>query len=162
MNLLETFPPDALVHVAFCSEANFSGWADPRGPELEISRIMYPAPRTARHESIGGIFHSGDRHFLQIVEGPVEDVAWYIEHVGKDRRHKRVEVLHAEEIQAHGFPPGAMRYVGSPDQLHEIHQRHGLVGFDPYRYSVEVLRDFAALAEDPPSDPSALMGLHRD
>ena len=162
MNLLETFPRDALVRVAFCSEANFSGWADPRGPELEVSRILYPSPRTGHHEAIGGIFHSGDRFYLQLIEGPVEDVAWYVEHVTRDPRHQRVEVLHAEEIRSHSYPPGAMRYVGNHEQVHALHQRHGLAAFDPYRYTPEILADFAALAEDPPSDPDALMGRHRD
>lgn len=162
MKLLETFPRDALVHVAFCSEANFSDWADPRGPELEVSRILYPAPRTAHHESIGGIFHSGDRFYLQVVEGPVEDVAWYIDRVAHDPRHKRVQVLHAVAIHAHTLPPGSMRYIGSHDQMHEINTRHGLPRFDPYSWTPDVLRDFAALATDPPCRPESLMGLHRD
>ena len=162
MKLTDRFEAGALVRAAFCSEANFTHWADPRGPELEVSRILYPAPRTGHHESIGGIFHSGDRFYLHVVEGPVEDVAWYIDHMAADPRHTRVQVLHAVEIRTHTFPPGSMRYVGSHDQLHAIHERHGLAAFDPYSWTPEVLRDFAALAVDPPSNPAALMGLHRD
>lgn len=162
MNLLQDFPPDTLVRAAFCSEANFSGWADPRGRELEVSRIMYPSPRTGHHEAVGGIFHSGDGYYLQLVEGPVEDVAWYIAHVSQDPRHKRVEVLHAEEIHSHTFLPGSMRYFGNHEQFHDIHERHGLDTFDPYSYTPEILADVAALAVDPPANPAALMGMHRD
>ena len=162
MDLLEEFPPDTLVHVAFCSEANFTGWANAHGPQIEISRILYPTPRTAHHESIGGIFHCGDHHYLQIVEGPVEDVAWYIATVEADARHKRVEILHAEAIERHRFRPGAMRFVGSNEEMHRLNERHSLDSFDPYKYTQEVLRDFAALDDDRPSDPAKMMGIHRD
>lgn len=162
MNLIETFPPDTLLRVACCSEANFSSWADPRGSEVEVARILYPAPRTAHHESIGGIFHAGNRYYLQCLEGPVEHLAWYLEHLEQDDRHQRVELILSEPIQSQRFPPGSMRYVGSHKELQAIQTRHGLSTFDPYTFTPEALADFIDLAFDRPSDPAALMGVHRD
>jgi len=52
MTSFDEHSPDALVRTAFCSQANFSSWADPRGVELEISRIMYPMSCASMREEL--------------------------------------------------------------------------------------------------------------
>ena len=154
MNLIERFDPGALVRVAFCSEANFSHWADPRGPELEVSRILYPAPQSLHFQVIGGIFHSGDRYYLQVVEGPVESVEWYLTRTEHDPRHTHFKLICCDAADARRFAPGSLRFVGSHDQLHELHRQHGFEAFDPYRYTADMIEDFVALAEHPRTAPA--------
>jgi len=153
MNLAERFDAGSWVRAAFCSEANFSHWADSRATELEVSRILYPAPQSAYFEVIGGIFHSGDQFFLQVVEGPVEGVDWYLNRAERDARHRNFKLLHADRAEHPRFKPGALRWVGTSQQLHALHQDHGFEYFDPYRYTPKMIADFVALADE--SHPSA-------
>lgn len=142
MTAFEDYAPDALVRAAFCSEANFSSWADPRGVELEISRIMYPAPRTGADEVSGGIFHYGNRYFLQCLEGPREAVEAIYRRNCNDDRHKTSQLLAVEPITQRMFAENTMNYVSMRGQLLELLGRHGIGEFDPYRITPEILAEF--------------------
>ncbi len=155
MKFIDRFEAGALVRAAFCSEANFSHWADPRGPELEVSRILYPAPQSLHFQVIGGIFHSGDRFYLQVVEGPVESVDWYLKRTEHDPRHTRFHLICADAADRRRFTQGALRYVGTHDQIHALHQQHGFEAFDPYSYTSDMIADLVALADEHRPDPSS-------
>src|SRR6056297_205435 len=145
MTAFEDYAPDAMLRVAFCSEANFSSWADPRGVELEISRIMYPAPRTQADNLVGGIFHYGNRYFLQCLEGPREAVESIYRRNFKDVRHKNSKLLLVESINRRLFPENSMNYVSMRRQLLEPLRRHGVGEFNPYRITPEMLDEFLQL-----------------
>ncbi len=148
MTALENHAPDALLRIAFCSEANFSSWADPRGVELEISRIMYPAPRTHADELAGGIFHFGNRYFLQCLEGPRDAVDAIYGRNCDDVRHKNTELLAVEPITRRLFPENTMSYVSMRGQLLELLGRHGVEEFNPYRITPELLAEFLQMYAD--------------
>jgi hypothetical protein len=147
MSLTEQFAPGTQVRAAFCSEANFSHWADPRGQELEIGRILHPAPHHEHHDQIGGIFHAGNRYYLQVIEGPVEAVDWYLEQVENDDRHTNVQRLAVMTIDQPVFATGRVRFVGTAGELRDIQQRTGKRVFDPYRYDEEMVEAFVALGK---------------
>lgn len=142
MTALENHAPDALLRIAFCSEANFSSWADPRGVELEISRIMYPSPRTPADEITGGIFHYGNRYFLQCLEGPREAVEAIYRRNRDDVRHRNTELLVVQAIDGRMFPKNTMSYVSMRGQLIALLGRHGIGEFDPYKITPEMLDEF--------------------
>lgn len=142
MSPLDDYAPDALVRAAFCSEANFSSWADPRGVELEISRIMYPSPRTESDQAVGGIFHYGNRRFLQCLEGPREHVQALLERNRGDARHKNQKILSVRRIDERMFRPNTMSYVSMRGQLIELLKTHGIDGFDPYRMESGMIDQF--------------------
>jgi len=148
MSLTERFAPGTPVRAAFCTEANFSHWADPRGAELEIGRILHPANHNGHHEQLGGIFHAGNRYYLQVIEGPVESVDWYLRTAESDERHKNMKHLEVKEIEESVFKVGRLRFVGKPRELREIQQRTGKNVFDPYDYDGEMIEAFVALAQD--------------
>lgn len=155
MKLCERFEPGTLVRAAFCSEANFSHWADPRGPELEVSRILYPAPQSSHFQAIGGLFHTGDNFYLQVVEGPVDSVEWYLLRTEHDPRHTRFKLICADAADERRFKPGALRYFGTHEQLHELHRRHGFEAFDPYRYTHEMVAELVAMSDESDPEPAA-------
>lgn len=155
MQLNERFQDGAWVRAAFCSEANFSHWADPRGTELEVSRILYPAPQSPHFEAIGGIFHSGDRFYLQVIEGPVESVTWYLERTERDPRHAKFKLLWADEVENRRFKPGALRYVGTHDELRALQKPYGFEVFNPYHFTAEMIADFVDLADEGDNPPPA-------
>ncbi|HKL50891.1 MAG TPA: BLUF domain-containing protein [Wenzhouxiangellaceae bacterium] len=142
MTVFEDYAPDALVRAAFCSEANFSSWADPRGVELEISRIMYPAPRLQADELAGGIFHYGNRFFLQCLEGPREAIEAIYRRNSDDVRHKNTELLVVEPIERRMFPENTMSYVSMRRQLLQLLGRHGVGEFNPFRITPAMLGEF--------------------
>lgn len=142
MKSFEGHASDALLRIAFCSEANFSSWADPRGVELEVSRIMYPAPRTEADQQTGGIFHYGNRYFLQCIEGPREACEFMFRRTRSDDRHRNVELLSLEPVSARMFPENSMSHVGMRRQLMELLNRHGVSEFNPYRITPAILEEF--------------------
>lgn len=142
MKTFEDHAPGALLRAAFCSDANFSSWADPRGVELEISRIMYPAPRLEADHLCGGIFHYGNRYFLQVIEGPCEAVEDLYRRNCADDRHKGSELLVLEPISRRMFPENSMSYVSMRRQLLELLARHGIDEFNPHRFNAEMLDEF--------------------
>lgn len=147
MSLTEQFAPGTPVRAAFCSEANFSHWADPRGTELEIGRILHPGPHNDYHDQLGGIFHAGNRYYLQVIEGPVEAVDWYLRHAENDERHRNWKHLGVVSIDQPIFKSGHVRFVGEANELREIQQRTGKGVFDPYFYDAEMIEAFVALGK---------------
>jgi hypothetical protein len=135
-----------LIRAAFCSEANFTHWADPRGVELEVARILHPAPPNEHFDRIGGVFHAGNRFYLQVVEGPLEAVDWFLQHSESDDRHRNFKALHAQRIESRSFRPGHMRFIGTQKEMHEIQQHVGESVFDPYRYDAGMIDAFVTLA----------------
>ena len=148
MSLIKQFEASALVRAAYCSEALFSHWAHRRGNEVEVARLLHPSPRNVHLDRIGGIFHAGNRFYLQVVEGPVESVHWYVEHGRQDERHQNFKFLTAHIIEQPAFMPGQMRFVGTEEQLYEIQQMQGERAFNPYVYDVEMISAFVSLSLD--------------
>lgn len=142
MTSFDGLATDALVRAAFCSEANFSSWANSRGVEVEISRIMYPSPRLEADQRCGGIFHCGNRYFLQCIEGPREDVQRLWQRNVDDVRHKRQQLLVVEPVSERLFPENTMSYVSMRGVLIELFQRHGVREFDPYCLDAGMLHEF--------------------
>lgn len=142
MTSFDGFSADALVRAAFCSGANFSSWADPRGVEVEISRIMYPSPRLDADQLCGGIFHVGNRYFLQCIEGPRQAVEELWQRTQNDVRHRNPELLIVEAIGERLFPKNTMSYVSMRGQLIDLLKRKGVEEFNPYRIDAEMLAEF--------------------
>lgn len=145
MTDFQQFESDALLLMTQCSEANFTSWASSSGMEVEVSRIMYRSPRTEADTRIGGIFHCGDRYFLQCLEGPREALEFYFQRTNGDERHRKVEVTLLQPLEQRRFREGTMSYAGLRDQLLEMQRRHGQGDFNPYRFDSDMIEEFIAL-----------------
>ncbi len=148
MTLDDQYAPGSQVRAAFCSEARFSHWADPRSAELEVARILHPAPPNAYLKQIGGIFHAGNRYYLQVIEGPSPAVDWYLQHSEADERHQNFKALGAWPVDSPAFKLGHLRFVGKQDDMHAIQQQAGERVFNPYRYDESMINAFVELAVD--------------
>ena len=142
MTSFDGYGSDDLLRAAFCSEANFSSWADPRGLELEISRIMYPSPRTDADQLCGGIFHEGNRYFLQCIEGPRRAVEELRQRNLDDPRHRNQKLIVVEPISERLFPANSMSYVSMRGELIDLLQRRDVSGFNPYHLDAELIAEF--------------------
>lgn len=138
---------NALVQTTICSQANFSHWADRRGAELEVARILHPAPPNVHFDELGGIFHAGNRFYLQVIEGPPVSLDWYLDHLKSDDRHTDVKTLDTQPITFRRFKAGHMRYVGSEKDMHAIQEQAGARAFDPYCYDASMIEAFIDLAQ---------------
>ncbi len=147
MSTNNPYSANDLVQAALCSEANFSHWADPRGAELEVARILHPTPWNEHFDELGGIFHAGNRFYLQVIEGPPESVDWYQEHLESDDRHNNVKALLTQPIKFRRFRPGQMRFVGKQADMHAIQRPSGEGAFNPYRYTASMIEAFIDLAQ---------------
>lgn len=147
MTTSNPYNANELVQAAMCSEANFSHWADSRGVELEVSRILYPAPPNEHLNEVGGIFHAGNSYYLQVIEGPPASVDWYLEHLEADERHKGAKMLHTQPIRFRRFKAGRMRFIGSQREMHAIQEAVGMRDFNPYRFNGEMIEAFIDLVK---------------
>jgi len=141
MKTPDQFPNDALLRMVIVSRAHFSNWADPRGVELEISRIMYPSPRIDADDQCGGIFHHRNHWFLQCLEGPAEAVRQFWQRHLNDPRHRDSQPRLLERIDERIFTPGGMRYAGFRRELAEVRARNGLEGIELFDLEPEHLRE---------------------
>ncbi|MGB0513588.1 MAG: BLUF domain-containing protein [Wenzhouxiangellaceae bacterium] len=145
MTDFQQFEADALLMMTQCSEANFTSWASPSGMEVEVSRIMYRSPRTEADGRIGGIFHCGDRFFLQCLEGPCEALRFYFERTREDERHRNVEVTLLTPLDRRRFRRGTMSYAGLRQPLLDLQRRNGQGDFNPYRFDQAMIEEFIGL-----------------
>jgi hypothetical protein len=106
---------------------------------------MYPSPRTEANQRCGGIFHEGNRYFLQCIEGPREAVEELWQRNVDDARHRNQQLLVVEAIDERLFPPNTMSYVGMRGELIDLLKQRGAAEFNPYRIDAELLGQFLAL-----------------
>ncbi|MDT8449670.1 MAG: BLUF domain-containing protein [Wenzhouxiangellaceae bacterium] len=145
LSVLRRHAPDALLGMLMSSEANFSGWADPRGVELEVSRIMYPSPRAEADQLVGGAFHHFERYFLRYLEGPRHALESLHQRAANDARHKNVSILRVEKIGRRTFSPGTMSYAGIRTELFDLKRHRGVDSFNPRLFTEEMICDVLAL-----------------
>ena len=65
--------------------------------------------QNTKHEITGFLWFDG-KHFLQLIEGPHENIAQLWKNIQADDRHKNVECLHYTHIKERAFPDWAMNY----------------------------------------------------
>lgn len=142
MSDFSAFDEERQLRMTFCSEANFTSWASSTGTEIEVSRIMYRAPRTPADDEVGGIFHCGDRFFMFCLEGPRSALEFYFQRNAADDRHRNCRLLLLEPFDEAVFKRGTMSYAGIREQLQNLLLRHDMHTFNPYQFDSGMVREF--------------------
>lgn len=76
--------------------------------DADIADILYAARRNNARNGITGVLFHHNRRFLQFIEGPEHSVQVLLDKIGKDPRHRSVELLFDEVISGRGFSNWAM------------------------------------------------------
>lgn|GEM_PF-2339820 len=81
-----------------------------------VDRIVLPAGRTNRRLDITGCLWFDSDRFLQVLEGPREDVERIYAKIEHDPRHREIVVLSSGPIASRSFERWAMRSVTGEGQ----------------------------------------------
>lgn len=78
--------------------------------EAALERLLENARANNERRSITGLLLYADRNFLQIVEGPPEQIDELLEVIQGDRRHQGVYIMVDEAIEQRDFPDWQMGF----------------------------------------------------
>ncbi|HEY0836800.1 MAG TPA: BLUF domain-containing protein [Azospirillum sp.] len=78
----------------------------------------------------GALFYNG-RWFVQVLEGGRNAVSEMFVRIGRDTRHRDVNLLEFTRIDERSFPEWSMRYIGGGVEPEAVIRRYMPAEFDP-------------------------------
>ena len=129
-----------LVRLVYASRANLAA-----GLNADVARILMQSRRNNPPRGLVGALYFSDGCFFQCLEGPAAEVDALYARLGLDDRHRDLMVLSRERIAQPSFASWSMKFVPNARVVGQLLARHGLAGFDPYRFTPALLRDMVAL-----------------
>ncbi|TVQ33456.1 MAG: hypothetical protein EA370_11780 [Wenzhouxiangella sp.] len=148
MSYFELYPDHELLRLSYCSKANFSHWAQARGIEIELARMMRPAGSRPEDLRLGGIFHCGNAYFLTVVEGRLPAVQRFYQRTQQDERHRDEHIIDLRPIEKRRLQAGRLRYAGLERKLIRMLHQHGQHAFNPYDFNADLIADFLELCKE--------------
>lgn len=146
-----------LQRLVYVSRATFAPSRQGSGIDLEVARILMQSRRNNPRRGLVGALYYGDGCFFQCLEGEPVAIDELCARIARDPRHKDMQVLGRESIQARSFSVWAMKYVPNASAVQALMARHGRKQFDPYTFDtalagamVELLRQDADADLSPP------------
>lgn len=100
--------PIPLVHALYVS------WSDPSLRRRDLTLISALAERHNWSQGITGTLLYTGEHFAQWLEGPAPAVEALLGRIGRDRRHRGMQVLRQGPIQERRFAEWGMRLFEDP------------------------------------------------
>lgn len=99
------------------------------GPSLvEIESILSASRRNNRRDGLSGLLIVGGRRFLQVLEGPAEQLADAYARIKRDPRHFAIVELSRRTVERASFPDWYMGYeAGGGDLSEMVYQLTSLV-----------------------------------
>lgn len=125
---------------------------------IEIGLIVEAAKKNNARSNITGMLFFGNNYFLQILEGPRNNLNILYNKIIKDERHTNMQVLELREIGSRCFHEWSMKFVDSPVVAAKICKKSGLKEFNPYLLDGRTLNALA-LAFRNHHEPSELTPL---
>jgi len=77
----------------------------------EINKILLTSRRNNEKYDLSGILLYRPPHFVQLLEGPEGKVDFTAARIGKDKRHREIEVLHQGKTAIRIFPDWKMGFI---------------------------------------------------
>lgn len=103
-----------MLSVTYVSQAVGSVAGDPETIAREIARASAPSNHAL---GVTGALIFTTAHFAQVLEGPPLAIENLLLKIGKDRRHRLVQVLQRRYVARRMFPEWSMAYAGGPVSL---------------------------------------------
>lgn len=104
----------------------------------EIKSILETARTNNAKNSITGLLCFDGHQFLQIIEGPKQNIKELYTQIAKDERHDHVELIHFDKITERTFTRWQMAFKGVPKNLIATLSDHSsLLNFSEARGTLE-------------------------
>lgn len=104
----------ALCRAIYCSNVA------PNVSSIEIDAILQSARKNNPAKKITGVLLFSNSRFIQILEGPRDQVDELLKAIRLDERHYGVEVFIRSRIKARSFPHWSMAYIGEHADIADI------------------------------------------
>ncbi len=82
-----------------------------------LPQILKSAQQRNSMNNITGMLFYGSGHFMQSIEGPDEEVRELIVRIGKDKRHRNIQIIANREIEHRMFPNWWMGLSNMDDRV---------------------------------------------
>lgn len=134
---------------------------DPDGPEMDA--IAAQSQRNNGRCGLSGFLYYDNEAFVQVLEGPREDVERIYETIESDPRHDRVSLLTRQPLRQRAFGGWSMGLYDGQIEGGLLQQRFGLGLYDRVRQAdvseiMRFLRDLSVGRDDIYTLPSASTG----
>jgi len=110
----------------------YASTATERCSAIEIGLIVEAAKKNNIRANITGVLFFGNNYFLQILEGPRNNLNILYNKIIRDERHTNMQVLELREIGSRYFHEWSMKFVDSPAVATKICKESGFKEFNPY------------------------------
>jgi hypothetical protein len=105
--------PSPLYHIIYHSIASGGGMS----PDALASLLRQARAYNQAHRLTGLLLYATDTHeFVQVLEGPQDEVQKVYAHIARDARHKHAFVLHEGRQDARMFPDWRMGFAPAAAQ----------------------------------------------
>ena len=133
-----------LVQLVYTSEAQTDITVE------DIAEIVEVARERNAGVGITGYLAYARSNFLQVLEGSRAAVSELYADIGKDPRHRKLLLMHLDDIPERMFPEWSMGYAAGTKQLSRIYLRFGLTAeYEPRMMSAEsAIRFLHALSRE--------------
>lgn len=139
-----------LIRLNYASTATFSPNYQ-GGIEVQVARILAKSRQNNVKVQVGGVLHYGNGYFFQCLEGDRAAVNAVYNRIGKDERHKDVELLLLEDVTNRLFKNWSMKYLNIDGPINELLKQRNMK-FNPYQFDKNLINDLlklCALGVDP-------------
>jgi hypothetical protein len=104
----------------------------------DIKAILETARANNAKNNITGLLCFDGNRFLQIIEGPKQNIKDLYLEIAQDKRHDHIELIHFEDIEDLSFTRWQMAFKGVPKNLLAILSDHSsLLNFSEARGALE-------------------------
>ncbi|MEF8833508.1 MAG: BLUF domain-containing protein [Halofilum sp. (in: g-proteobacteria)] len=128
-----------LIRLTYASTSSSARRGGGTAVDPEIGRILQACKTNNPKREIGGVLHYGHGYFLQVLEGPENEVKALYEKIGRDPRHQDVRTLDERRVEERRFPDWSMKYVPMESDIERVLKRNRMSEFDPYRFDLDMI-----------------------
>ncbi len=114
--------------------------------ERDIPDLVARSAARNKASNVTGMLLADDSCFIQILEGPRGAVSQLFMEIGRDPRHKAINLVEMTEIAAKSYPSWGMAYLSDPQKVDAVWHRVMRKRVSPWPLNAFQLRGLLKIA----------------
>lgn len=114
--------------------------------DAEIPDLVSRAAARNKAANVTGMLLADEASFIQILEGPRGAVSQLFMEIGRDGRHRGINLVEMTEIAAPSYPRWGMAYLADPEQVDAVWHRVMRKRTEPWPLNALQLRGLLKIA----------------
>lgn len=125
----------SLVRLCYVSRATFKPYTVGGVMDPEVAGILSQSRTNNQKRDLVGALYYANGVFFQCLEGEESAIGHLLEKLGKDSRHKDLQVLSKTPIQVREFQDWEMKFAMLDREIRQFMREQHLGKFDPYKFT---------------------------